>query len=340
MWNSQVIIMLLEGIRDTLYMTLASTLFGYIIGLPMGIVLTVTDKDGIRPNAAVYKVLDVISNLLRSIPFIILLIVLIPFTRFVVGRSYGSTATIVPLDDCGGTLHCQNGRILIKRGGCRRHRGSALHGSIRFSDCDQGHAGGGENVSDCQEQRFPWHDFRIFRDGRNRRRRRTGRYCHPLWLHQMADRYHGCHWCFLVILFQIFQTIGMKIANRLDRKNVNIITNFCIVFLSFKEDTIMKKKVLSTILAGVLALSAFAGCGSSTEESTDTSAATKEETPVNDATEEAVSAENTESTDTAAEGGTIKVAASATPHAEILEEAKKILADEGWDLRSRFSTTM
>ena len=97
MWNSQVIVMLLEGIRDTLYMTLASTLFGYIIGLPMGIVLTVTDKDGIRPNAAVYKVLDVISNLLRSIPFIILLIVLIPFTRFVVGRSYGSTATIVPL---------------------------------------------------------------------------------------------------------------------------------------------------------------------------------------------------------------------------------------------------
>ena len=78
-------------------MTLASTLFGYIIGLPMGIVLTVTDKDGIRPNTAVYKVLDVISNLLRSIPFIILLIVLIPFTRFVVGRSYGSTATIVPL---------------------------------------------------------------------------------------------------------------------------------------------------------------------------------------------------------------------------------------------------
>ena len=93
----------------------------------------------------------------------------------------------------------------------------------------------------------------------------------------------------------------------------------------------MKKKVLSTILAGVLALSTFAGCGSSAEESTDTSAATKEETTVA-ATEETVSAGSTESTDTAAEGGTIKVAASATPHAEILEEAKKILADEGWDL--------
>ena len=93
----------------------------------------------------------------------------------------------------------------------------------------------------------------------------------------------------------------------------------------------MKKKVLSTILAGVLALSTFAGCGSSAEESTDTSAVTKEETTVA-ATEETVSAESTESTDTAAEGGTIKVAASATPHEEILEEAKKILADEGWDL--------
>lgn len=93
----------------------------------------------------------------------------------------------------------------------------------------------------------------------------------------------------------------------------------------------MKKKVLSTILAGVLALSTFAGCGSSAEESTDTSAVTKEETTVA-ATEETVSAESTESTDTAAESGTIKVAASATPHAEILEEAKKILADEGWDL--------
>ena len=97
MWNSQVIVMLLEGIRDTLYMTLASTLFGYIIGLPMGIILTVSDKDGIKPNAVLYKILDVIANIVRSVPFIMLLVLLIPFTRLVVGKSYGSTATIVPL---------------------------------------------------------------------------------------------------------------------------------------------------------------------------------------------------------------------------------------------------
>ena len=97
MWSEQIIMMLLEGIKDTLYMTLTSTLIGYVIGLPMGILLTVTDKDGIHPNAAVYKVLDVIANLIRSVPFLILLIVLIPFTRFLIGRSYGPTATIVPL---------------------------------------------------------------------------------------------------------------------------------------------------------------------------------------------------------------------------------------------------
>ncbi len=97
MFDDQVIKMLLEGIRDTVYMTVVSTFVGYVLGLPMGVILTVTDKDGIKPNAAVYRVLDVICNIVRSIPFLILLILLIPFTRLIVGRSYGSTATIIPL---------------------------------------------------------------------------------------------------------------------------------------------------------------------------------------------------------------------------------------------------
>ena len=80
MFGNEIVIMLLEGIRDTVYMTVASTFFGYVIGLPMGIALTVTDKDGLKPNAAIYRVLDVISNIVRSIPFLILLILLIPFT--------------------------------------------------------------------------------------------------------------------------------------------------------------------------------------------------------------------------------------------------------------------
>lgn len=97
MWDEKVIQMIIEGIGQTLYMTLVPTLFGYILGLPMGVVLTVTDKDGIRPNAKIYKVLDFISNIFRSIPFLILLILLIPLTKAIVGKSYGSNAMIVPL---------------------------------------------------------------------------------------------------------------------------------------------------------------------------------------------------------------------------------------------------
>ena len=89
--------MILKGIQETVYMTLLSTLMGYIIGLPMGVLLAVSDKDGLKPNWVLYRILDVISNIVRSIPFLILLILLIPFTRLVVGKSYGSTATVVPL---------------------------------------------------------------------------------------------------------------------------------------------------------------------------------------------------------------------------------------------------
>ncbi len=97
MWTSDLTLMMLEGVRDTLLMTLMSTLFGYLIGLPWGILLAVTDKTGIRPNAVVYKVLDVIANIMRSVPFLILLILVMPITRAIVGKTTGSVATIVPL---------------------------------------------------------------------------------------------------------------------------------------------------------------------------------------------------------------------------------------------------
>lgn len=97
MFSAEVIKMIELGIVETLYMTLFSTFFGYLFGIPMGILLTISDKDGIKPNALLYKVLDFVANIVRSIPFLILLILIIPFTRMLVGKSYGSTATIVPL---------------------------------------------------------------------------------------------------------------------------------------------------------------------------------------------------------------------------------------------------
>lgn len=97
MWDNSMTVMMLEGIRDTIYMTVVSTFFGYLIGIPLGIALTLTDKNGLRQNQAVYRLLDVIINITRSVPFLILLIVVMPLTKLLAGKSYGSTATIVPL---------------------------------------------------------------------------------------------------------------------------------------------------------------------------------------------------------------------------------------------------
>ena len=78
-------------------MVFASTALGYVIGLPVGVLLTISDTDGISPHPLLYKILDIIINITRSIPFLILLILIQPFTKFVVGKSYGTVATIVPL---------------------------------------------------------------------------------------------------------------------------------------------------------------------------------------------------------------------------------------------------
>lgn len=97
MIDQQTLEMLLGGVWDTLYMTLVATFFSYVFGLIMGVVLVICRKDGIRPNAFVYGVLDVVVNLTRSFPFLILMIAVIPFTRFLVGTTIGNNATVVPL---------------------------------------------------------------------------------------------------------------------------------------------------------------------------------------------------------------------------------------------------
>ena len=89
--------LLLEGTLDTLYMTLVSTVIAYLIGIPLGVILVMTRRDGICPAPKTNAVLGTIVNVMRSVPFLILIIVLIPFTRLVAGTSIGATATIVPL---------------------------------------------------------------------------------------------------------------------------------------------------------------------------------------------------------------------------------------------------
>ena len=97
MLNQALIDLLWEGTLDTIYMTLVSTFFSYVFGMIIAVILVITRADGIRPHPVIFRVLDVIVNLTRSFPFLILMIAIIPFTRWLVGTTIGNNATVVPL---------------------------------------------------------------------------------------------------------------------------------------------------------------------------------------------------------------------------------------------------
>ena len=218
MWTEEVIDMLIKGVGETLYMTIFSTFLGYLFGLPMGVLLTVTDKNGLKPNAVVYKVLDVIANIVRSIPFLILLILLIPFTRFVVGKSYGSTATVVSLTvaaipfiarmvesslkevdagviEAAKAMGASNLRIvwkvLLVEGRTSLISGATIAiGTILGYSAMAGSVGGG-GLGDIAV-RYGYY-----------------RYQTDIMLVTVV---------LLILLVQVFQTVGMFIANRLDKR--------------------------------------------------------------------------------------------------------------------------
>ena len=89
MLNDTTITLLWNGLLETIFMTLASGLFGFIIGLPVGIVLFLTRENQLLENALYNRILSLIVNIFRSIPFIILIVWLIPFTRALIGTSIG-----------------------------------------------------------------------------------------------------------------------------------------------------------------------------------------------------------------------------------------------------------
>ena len=87
----------LQGTIDTLVMTCVASILAYVIGIPLGILLVVTSPNGLRPNRIISTIVGWIVNIGRSVPFIILLVALIPFTRFIVGTSLGVPGAVVPL---------------------------------------------------------------------------------------------------------------------------------------------------------------------------------------------------------------------------------------------------
>ena len=218
MWTEQVRSMIGTGILETLYMTVVSTVFGYLFGLPMGILLCITDKEGLKPNKVIYKILDVIANIVRSIPFLILLILLIPFTRLLLGKSYGSTATIVPLTaaaipfiarmvesslkevdygviEAAKAMGASNSRIIFKvllvEARTSLITGAMIAiGTILGYSAMAGAVGGG-GLGDIAV-RYGYY-----------------RYQTDIMLVTVA---------LLIVIVQVFQSVGMFVANRLDRR--------------------------------------------------------------------------------------------------------------------------
>ncbi len=97
MFTAQMLNEMLSGIGQTLYMTLFSTLLAYVLGMPIGVALCVTDKNGLHPVPWINAILGAIVNIVRSVPFIILLITVLPFTQWLLGTTLGPSATVVPL---------------------------------------------------------------------------------------------------------------------------------------------------------------------------------------------------------------------------------------------------
>lgn len=218
MFDSTIINMLIEGTIATIYMTVASTVLGYLFGLPMGIVLTVTDKDGIKPNAFIYKILDFIANTVRSIPFLILMILLIPLSRVLIGKSYGSTATIITLvvaaapyiarmvesslkEVDAGVIEAARSmgasnfdivfKVMLVEARTSLIVGATITlGTILGYSAMAGTLGGG-GLGDIAV-RYGYHRYDAV--------------------------IMGVTVIILIILFQIFQTLGMKIASSLDRR--------------------------------------------------------------------------------------------------------------------------
>ena len=181
--------MIINGIWETLYMTLASTFMGYVLGLPLGIALAVTDKTGIRPQPVVYRVLDVISNVLRS------------DSAYQIYR--GAVLWLFGYSRTTGyrcrSFYWTYGGIIAQGSRSWRDRGCSEHGRRHLYDHLESIARRSKNILDRRCDDRTWYNPWILRNGRRCRRRRSGKYRNSVWLlslsagyHDRNDRYFDC----------------------------------------------------------------------------------------------------------------------------------------------------
>ena len=158
-----------QSLWETLYMVIVSTVISYAIGLPLGLTLVVTDKDGIRPMPVVNAVLGVVVNILRSVPFLILAVMITPITRAIVGKAIGTTAMIVPLTFAAAPYVARMVESSIKEVPF-----GVIEAAQSMADRVEGARAGGKAVPDGRRRDFGRYHPRLFRNGRLYRRRRSG----------------------------------------------------------------------------------------------------------------------------------------------------------------------
>lgn len=167
-------LMLLTETGATLAMALISTLIAYIVGIPLGVLVTITSDHSILPCRPVNMILGWIVNMGRSIPFIILLVALMPFTRMIVGSAVGIRGVIVPLSIAAIPFVSADDRDGVGGNRRRTHRGGARYRIYRMADHLEGSAAGEYPVYSDGRSDHSDHAGGIFRYGRRRRRRRLG----------------------------------------------------------------------------------------------------------------------------------------------------------------------
>ena len=170
------ITMLLQGMWETLYMTIASVVFSYLLGLPLGVLFVSTSAHGIAPRKKLHTVLGWIIDIGRSIPFIILIVELIPVTRAIVGKVIGPTAAIVPLVIAATPFVARMVETSLEE---------VDHGVVeaanRMGNHHQSIAAGIGSFPASGNVDYNHYADRLLGNGRRGGSRRFGRYCNPLW---------------------------------------------------------------------------------------------------------------------------------------------------------------
>ena len=202
MFSSDVLMMFAEGIRDTLYMTLVSTAFAYLLGLPIAILLVVTRKNGLHPMPALFGIFDFVVNILRSVPFLILMLLVTPLMRLIAGKAYVArmvessllevdSGVIEAAQSMGASLKTIILKVIIPEAKTSLIVGSTIStGTILGYSAMAGAIGGG-GLGDI-----------AIRYGYNR-------YQFDILIVTVI---------LLVLLMQIFQIIGMRISKKTDKR--------------------------------------------------------------------------------------------------------------------------